>query len=64
MGRIKSLSIKKKAKELLQERAELFSKSFEENKKAVAQFSAEKKTRNKIAGYITKLIKYKEANTK
>lgn len=58
MGRIKSAAMKKTAKKLLEERGELFTKKFENNKLRVQELvECDKKTRNKIAGYITKLKK-------
>ncbi|MEM1535908.1 MAG: 30S ribosomal protein S17e [Candidatus Pacearchaeota archaeon] len=60
MGRIKSLVIKKTAKKLFEEHADLFTDKFEENKQIIQKLvECDKKTRNKIAGYITKLKKQK-----
>lgn len=58
MGRIKSLPIKRTTKELLEKYPSLFSDDFEKNKKVVAKVvEADKKTRNSIAGYSTRLVK-------
>ncbi|MEM4703067.1 MAG: 30S ribosomal protein S17e [Candidatus Pacearchaeota archaeon] len=56
MGRVKSTAIKKTAKKLFEEHNELFTEKFEENKLRVQELvECDKKTRNKIAGYITRL---------
>jgi len=56
MGRIKSLQIKRTAKKLLAKNK--FSSEFEENKKLLSQYiETSKKTKNSIAGYITRLVK-------
>jgi len=59
MGRVKSLVIKKVTRKLLEEYPDLFGDSFEENKKIVAKIlpDLDKKRRNSIAGYITRLKK-------
>lgn len=58
MGRIKSLAIRRTAKKLLEEKFELFTDNFEENKKIVQQLvDCDKRTRNRLAGYITRLKK-------
>lgn len=57
MGRIKTTFVKRKTKELLRDRGELFTTDFEENKKIVGQNSeiVSKKLRNILAGYMTRL---------
>lgn len=57
MGRIKSKLIKRTAKQLVSTSPEIFEKSFEENKKTLGSTLESKKTRNKIAGYITRMKK-------
>lgn len=58
MGRIKPLTIKRTAKKLLEEKFDLFANTFEENKRIVSQLvECDKRTRNRLAGYITKLKK-------
>jgi ribosomal protein S17E len=55
MGRIKSSGIKKAARTLAGDNED-FTKDFEENKKLLAVYDLpDKGTRNKIAGYITRL---------
>ena len=61
MGRIKSTAIKRAAKALLTKESDL-SKDFEKNKKILNQYTLpDKGTRNKIAGYITRLKRSEEA---
>lgn len=59
MGRIKSVIVKKTAKKLIEENPTLFSADFEKNKKVLQSLIANKKTRNSIAGYISRLMKRK-----
>ena len=59
MGRIKSLMIKRAAKQLL-DGEHAFTDKFEHNKKLLANSMPSKSTRNKIAGYIARLIIIKE----
>lgn len=57
MGRIKSKAIKRAAKTLLEQEKE-FTKDFNKNKELLSSYELpDKGTRNKIAGYITKLKK-------
>lgn len=61
MGRVKSLGIKRTTRKLIQEHPELFSTEFEHNKKVLSKIiESDKKTRNSIAGYITRLLKKEE----
>jgi small subunit ribosomal protein S17e len=55
MGRIKSKLIKRTAKHLHEKSPELFGNTFDENKKSLRGTLESKKTRNKIAGYITRI---------
>jgi len=58
MGRIKSLPIKKTTLELIEKYPTLFSDDFEKNKTVINKIvEADKKKRNSIAGYITRLVK-------
>jgi ribosomal protein S17E len=58
MGRIKSLMVKRAAKQLL-ESEHSFNQDFEHNKKILGQTMPSKPIRNKIAGYIARLEKAK-----
>lgn len=63
MGRIKQTYLKRVAEKLLEEYPEQFTKSdFEANKKLVTAYTdiSSKAIRNKIAGYITRVIKQQE----
>jgi len=62
MGRIKQTYLKRVANELLETYKGEFSKDFQKNKEKVHELSTveSKSIRNKIAGYITKVVK-KEA---
>ena len=56
MGRIKSIAIKKLAREMIAEHGERFTTDFEKNKKVIGEIRkiASKYIRNVVAGYITK----------
>lgn len=57
MGRIKSMLVKRTSKQLLRENVPL-GETFEQNKKVLGKNSMpSKKMRNKIAGYIARLVK-------
>ncbi|MCU0642622.1 MAG: 30S ribosomal protein S17e [archaeon] len=61
MGRIKPLMVKKAAKQLL-EGEHKFSESFEQNKKLLGNNTMPSKPiRNKVAGYISRLVRMKKA---
>jgi len=62
MGRIKLQLIKRTTRHLMKERKEDFKENFDENKKIVSKHTnvSNKKLRNTIAGYVTKLMKKKE----
>jgi len=62
MGRIKLQLIKRTCRSLMKEHKADFKEDFKENKKIVRQYVdvPNKKLRNNIAGYITKLMKSKE----
>ena len=59
MGRIKTKPVKSAGDELYEKYGSRFSKSFEENKKALPPISEvrSKKIRNILAGYLTKKAK-------
>jgi ribosomal protein S17E len=57
MGRIKSLMVKKAARQLLNE--PVFNAEFENNKKYLRNTMPSKPIRNKIAGYIARLNRMK-----
>jgi ribosomal protein S17E len=57
MGRIKSAAMKKIAKKVVAENPEEFNKDFEKNKRILRSIIAHKKTRNAVAGYVTRLKK-------
>jgi ribosomal protein S17E len=57
MGRIKTKAIKGTARSLMDKADEIFEEDFDANKKVLGGEMPSKKTRNKIAGYITRLKK-------
>lgn len=59
MGRIKSLMVKRTAKELMVQQPQLFQKEFNHNKQVLGKTMPSKKIRNKIAGYIGRLERAK-----
>ena len=59
MGRIKSLMIKKAAKQLL-ESEHKFTEDFEHNKRVLTDTMPSKPIRNRVAGYIGRLIRMKK----
>ena len=62
MGRIKTKLVKRITLELVRKHLNEFKPGFEENKVLVRQFAnvENKKLRNIIAGYVTRLVKHKE----
>jgi ribosomal protein S17E len=63
MGRIKTKMIKRLTFELIKQSRERFTTTFDENKKVVGDLlgaDAGKKTRNSVAGYVTRLMKVVE----
>jgi len=62
MGKVRIALVKRTARRLLETYPDMFTDSFEENKKLVAQLvdAPSKKIRNQIAGYITHLIKIRK----
>ncbi len=59
MGNIRTSFVKRTAKELIETYENTFTTDFDENKKLVEEYStvSTKHLRNKIAGYITRLIR-------
>jgi len=61
MGRIKSLMIKKAAKQLIIADSARFTDKFEDNKKSLGRGNLpSKSTRNKVAGYMARLQRAKK----
>lgn len=60
MGRIKSLMVKKAAKQLISTVSELFASNFAHNKRILGATMPSKPIRNKIAGYIARLKRAKQ----
>ena len=61
MGRIRGRSIRRYTVEILKRYKDRFSDNFDANKQVLASLiHADKTTRNKIAGYITRLAKDKK----
>ena len=56
MGRVKSTLIKRTARDLLKEE-NIFSESFEKNKKVLGNTMPSKRIRNMIVGYIARIKK-------
>jgi small subunit ribosomal protein S17e len=59
MGRIKTVYIKRKSKELYEKNKDMFSIDFTKNKKSLGELAdiESKQLRNKIAGCIVHLVK-------
>ncbi len=57
MGRIKSAAVKRLAKQLKSYKPEAFSKDFNKNKEALRNVIPNKRSRNLVTGYVTKLMK-------
>lgn len=55
MGRIKTKPVKRMARGLFEKAPEIFHKDFESNKKLLGNEMPSKKTRNMVAGYLTRL---------
>jgi ribosomal protein S17E len=60
MGRIKSTMIKRTTKKLLKEKNP-FSEDFEQNKKLLGDTMPSKPIRNKVAGYLARLMRMQKA---
>jgi len=63
MGNIRTSFVKRTSKELIETHQGVFTTDFDENKKLVAETStvSTKHLRNKIAGYITRLVRQQQA---
>jgi len=59
MGRIKQAMVKKATIELLKSEDHQFNEDFDHNKKLLGHTMPSKKIRNKIAGYLARLMKAK-----
>ncbi|MFC1768522.1 30S ribosomal protein S17e [Nanoarchaeota archaeon] len=61
MGRIKTQLIKRTSNELFEKHGDQFKDDFKTNSKIVPKYAEikSKKTRNTIAGYLTRLVKSK-----
>jgi small subunit ribosomal protein S17e len=59
MGNIRTSFVKRTSKELIETYEGTFTTDFDENKKLVEQFTtvSTKHLRNKIAGYVTRLVR-------
>ncbi len=59
MGKVRPTIVKRTARKLLSKYPDIFTDNFEENKKIIDQLIEyqSKRVRNRIAGYITHLIK-------
>jgi small subunit ribosomal protein S17e len=59
MGNIRTSFVKRTSKELIETYEGTFTTDFDENKKLVVQFTtvSTKHLRNKIAGYVTRLVR-------
>ena len=62
MGRIKHTYLKRVANKLLREYPDVFTTDFQKNKRKVGSHTdiTSKSIRNKIAGYITRVVKQRE----
>ncbi len=62
MGRVRPGIVKKIAKRLIAEKEELFTADFEHNKKVLKELGIipNKKLRNKVAGYMVRVVKNKK----
>ncbi len=62
MGKIRTTMVKRTARKLLENYPELFTDSFEHNKIVVRKLVdvESKRVKNKIAGYITHLVKIRK----
>ncbi len=65
MGRIRTVFVKRIARELLQRYSDRFSSDFENNRKQVDELlpTLSKSTRNRIAGYISSLCKQSQVSS-
>lgn len=66
MGRVRPRYIKSLGEKLFEMYPDRFTDNFEENKKAVAELAdiPSKTVRNRVAGYVTRLVKRRKAQEK
>jgi small subunit ribosomal protein S17e len=66
MGKVRTTLVKRTARELLAKYPNLFTESFENNKKVVSQLTywSSKRLRNQVAGYITSLVRINKERQK
>jgi len=59
LGKVRPILVKRLARELLSRYPDKFTLDFEENKRLVAELTdiKSKRLRNRVAGYITRLVK-------
>ncbi|HID16520.1 MAG TPA: 30S ribosomal protein S17e [Candidatus Atribacteria bacterium] len=59
MGKVRPILVKRLARELLSRYPDKFTLDFEENKRLVAELTdiKSKRLRNRVAGYITRLVR-------
>lgn len=62
MGKVRTKVVKRTAKEMLERFPQEFTDDFEHNKKKLMELTeiSSKRLRNRIAGYITRLVKQKK----
>jgi small subunit ribosomal protein S17e len=62
MGKVRPEYIKRVSKELVQKYPQIFTVSFENNKEVIGNYASiqSKSVRNRIAGYISHLVKFKK----
>ncbi|MCF0226125.1 MAG: 30S ribosomal protein S17e [Methanobrevibacter sp.] len=62
MGNIRTSFVKRLARELIETHPGTFTTNFDDNKKLVMEYStvSTKHLRNKIAGYVTRLVKLEQ----
>jgi small subunit ribosomal protein S17e len=59
LGKVRTLMIKRLARELVKNHADLFTEDFKLNKEIVGKITSykSKRLRNQVAGYVTNLVK-------
>lgn len=62
MGKVRPITIKRAARELVEKYEDQLTIDFEDNKKAVNEFmlTGSKRIRNRTAGYVTRLMRRKD----
>lgn len=64
MGRIKGTLVKRVSREIMEKYHDLLTSDFEKNKQVLASQTLQKKTRNSIAGFLTRKIKREQKQEK